>query len=244
MNRAEIVVNRNKPPSCISHQANFTVKPRIRLTKIHWFKNQFLSFCAEWGARISQLYTATRDERFCKEFFFSEFTLLNPYLLHFGNIQERHLWKKNPKFTFWSLMTSYMTNNLWRHMNLKLHQLGYLYVTWPKSRDVIRVRYHVFYPCITWPVMWLLPPSKAFWGSESEPVRKTQLLNHSLDHLRILVVISGSMSGRGNSFEYERASLLKLNTRKYSKLISDEMIHENNLLIRTDQINLISGQWN
>ena len=28
-------------------------------------------------------------------------------------------------------------------MNLKLHQLGYLYVTWPKSRDVIRVRYHV-----------------------------------------------------------------------------------------------------
>ena len=68
---------------------------------------------------------------------------LNPYLLHFGNIQERHLWKKNPKFTFWSLMTSYMTNNLWRHMNLKLHQLGYLYVTWPKSRDVIRVRYHV-----------------------------------------------------------------------------------------------------
>ena len=68
---------------------------------------------------------------------------INPYLLHFGNIQERHLWKKNPKFTFWSLMTSYMTNNLWRHMNLKLHQLGYLYVTWPKSRDVIRVRYHV-----------------------------------------------------------------------------------------------------
>ena len=68
---------------------------------------------------------------------------VNPYLLHFGNIQERHLWKKNPKFTFWSLMTSYMTNNLWRHMNLKLHQLGYLYVTWPKSRDVIRVRYHV-----------------------------------------------------------------------------------------------------
>ena len=70
-------------------------------------------------------------------------TTINPYLLHFGNIQERHLWKKNPKFTFWSLMTSYMTNNLWRHMNLKLHQLGYLYVTWPKSRDVIRVRYHV-----------------------------------------------------------------------------------------------------
>ena len=52
------------------------------------------------------------------------------------------------------------------------------------------------------------------------------------------------MSDRGNPFENERASLLKLNTRKYSKLISDEMIHENNLLIRTDQINLISGQWN
>ena len=75
--------------------------------------------------------------------FILKFLFLNPYLLHFGNIQERHLWKKNPKFTFWSLMTSYMTNNLWRHMNLKLHQLGYLYVTWPKSRDVIRVRYHV-----------------------------------------------------------------------------------------------------
>ena len=75
--------------------------------------------------------------------FFRLFYVINPYLLHFGNIQERHLWKKNPKFTFWSLMMSYMTNNLWRHMNLKLHQLGYLYVTWPKSRDVIRVRYHV-----------------------------------------------------------------------------------------------------
>jgi len=68
---------------------------------------------------------------------------VNPYLLHFGNIQERHLWKKNPKFMFWSLMTSYIADYLWRHMNLKLHQLGYLYVTWPKSRDVISVRYHV-----------------------------------------------------------------------------------------------------
>ena len=57
-------------------------------------------------------------------------------------------------------------------------------------------------------------------------------------------VLRGSMSRRESPFENERASLLKLNTRKYSKLISDEMIHENNLLIRTDQINLISGQWN
>ena len=81
-------------------------------------------------------------ESLCSYFWMQEMRI-NPYLLHFGNIQERHLWKKNPKFTFWSLMTSYMTNNLWRHMNLKLHQLGYLYVTWPKSRDVIRVRYHV-----------------------------------------------------------------------------------------------------
>ena len=40
-------------------------------------------------------------------------------------------------------MTSYMVDFLWRHINLKLHQLGYLYVTWPKSRDVISVRYHV-----------------------------------------------------------------------------------------------------
>jgi len=69
--------------------------------------------------------------------------IFNPYPLHFGNIQERHLWKKNPKFTFWSLMTSCMVEYLWRHINLKLHQLGYLYVTWPKSRDVISVRYHV-----------------------------------------------------------------------------------------------------
>ena len=23
---------------------------------------------------------------------------LNPYLLHFGNIQERHFWKKNPEY--------------------------------------------------------------------------------------------------------------------------------------------------
>ena len=40
-------------------------------------------------------------------------------------------------------MRSYMVHYLWRHINLKLHQLGYLYVTWPKSRDVISVRYHV-----------------------------------------------------------------------------------------------------
>ena len=40
-------------------------------------------------------------------------------------------------------MTSYMVEYLWRHINLKLHQLGYLYVTWPKSRDVISLRYHV-----------------------------------------------------------------------------------------------------
>ena len=37
---------------------------------------------------------------------------VNPYPLHFGYIQERHLWKKNPKFTFQSLMTSYMTDIL------------------------------------------------------------------------------------------------------------------------------------
>ena len=40
-------------------------------------------------------------------------------------------------------MTSYMFDFLWRHINLKLHQLGYLYVTWPESRDVISGRYHV-----------------------------------------------------------------------------------------------------
>ena len=50
---------------------------------------------------------------------------------------------KNPKFIFWSLMTWYIADYLWRHMNLKLHQLGYLYATWHKSRDVISVRYHV-----------------------------------------------------------------------------------------------------
>ena len=44
-------------------------------------------------------------------------------------------------------MTSYMVDYLWRLINLTLHQLDYLYislyVTWPKSRDVISVRYHV-----------------------------------------------------------------------------------------------------
>ena len=38
--------------------------------------------------------------------------MLNPYLLHFGNIQERHLWKKNPIFIFLSLMTSYIADYL------------------------------------------------------------------------------------------------------------------------------------
>ena len=32
----------------------------------------------------------------------------NSYLLH---IQERHLWKKNPKVIFWSLMTSYIADD-------------------------------------------------------------------------------------------------------------------------------------
>jgi len=40
-------------------------------------------------------------------------------------------------------MTSYMVDFLWRHKNLKLHQLVYLYATWPESRDVISGRYHV-----------------------------------------------------------------------------------------------------
>ena len=39
-------------------------------------------------------------------------------------------------------MTSYMTNNLWRHVIPKLHQLVQLYITWHKSRDIISVRYH------------------------------------------------------------------------------------------------------
>ena len=55
---------------------------------------------------------------------------------------KRHFWKKNPKFIFFSDYVI-QTDNLWRHINLKLHQLGYLYVTWPQSRDVISVRYHV-----------------------------------------------------------------------------------------------------
>ena len=38
-------------------------------------------------------------------------------------------------------MTSYMTNNLWRHVIPKLHQLVKLYITWYKSRDIIGVRY-------------------------------------------------------------------------------------------------------
>ena len=49
-----------------------------------------------------------------------EYTFLwfNPYYLHFRDIQERHFWKKYPKFIFWSLMTSYMTHNIWRHLFL------------------------------------------------------------------------------------------------------------------------------
>ena len=40
-------------------------------------------------------------------------------------------------------MTSFMVDYLWRQINLKLNQLRYLYVTWPKSGDVSIVRYHV-----------------------------------------------------------------------------------------------------
>ena len=39
-------------------------------------------------------------------------------------------------------MTSYMTNNLWRHVIPKQHQLVQLSITWHKSRDIISVRYH------------------------------------------------------------------------------------------------------
>ena len=88
---------------------------------------------------LRRIWHVRHDEGFFGRIFF----IFNPYLVHFGNIQERHLWKKNPKFTFWSLMTSYVVDFLWRHINLKLHQLGYLYVTWLESRDVISVRYHV-----------------------------------------------------------------------------------------------------
>ena len=34
-----------------------------------------------------------------------------------------------------------MTYHLWRHVDLKLHQLVQLYITWYKSRDVISTRY-------------------------------------------------------------------------------------------------------
>ena len=39
-----------------------------------------------------------------------EISSINPYLLHFGNIQERHFWKKNPEnfFIVTILVTSYI----------------------------------------------------------------------------------------------------------------------------------------
>ena len=61
---------------------------------------------------------------FNRNFIFSTF---NPYPLHFGNIQERHLWKKiqNLLFSPW-----------WRH-------------TWPIFYDVICIHYYTSYPNYT-----------------------------------------------------------------------------------------------
>ena len=36
---------------------------------------------------------------------------LNPYLRHFGNVRERHLWTKNPQSHFWFW---------WRHTSIKI----------------------------------------------------------------------------------------------------------------------------
>ena len=83
------------------------------------------------------------ERLYCWGYISNKNWLFNPYLLHFGNIQERHFWKKNPKIIFLSLMTSYMSDYLWRHINLKVLQLDHLYINWPKSRDVISRRYHV-----------------------------------------------------------------------------------------------------
>ena len=113
----------------LDHLGRFVIRPIIKYT-------DFWKFRKEWTGSV-YLVQLQKNRTTDRE------NTINPYLLHFGNIQERHLWKKNPKFTFWSLMTSYMFDFLWRHINLKLHQLGYLYVTWPESRDVISGRYHV-----------------------------------------------------------------------------------------------------
>ena len=51
--------------------------------------------------------------------------------------------EKNPKFTFHPLMTSYMTDDWWRHMHPLQHPLVQLNVIWNKSRDVISAWYHV-----------------------------------------------------------------------------------------------------
>ena len=64
--------------------------------------------------------------------------LVNSYLLHFGNIQERHFWKKiqNLHFDLW-----------WRHKWLIIYDvmlfLFQLYIKWHKSRDVSCVRNNV-----------------------------------------------------------------------------------------------------
>ena len=66
------------------------------------------------------------------------YTLYGPYLLHFGNIQERHFWKKiqNLHFDLW-----------WRHKWLIIYDvmlfLVQLYIKWHKSRDVSSVRNNV-----------------------------------------------------------------------------------------------------
>ena len=62
-------------------------------------------------------------------------------MLHFGNITQRHFWKKNPRLSFYLTMTSRIAIIKWRHVILKLHPRRYLYMLWRHTCDVTNRRY-------------------------------------------------------------------------------------------------------
>ena len=106
--------------------------------------NQFFNFC------LGQVLISANDSpkiHFSENSFLRKFNSskiashINPYMLHFGNITQRHFWKKNPRLSFYLTMTSRIAIIKWRHVILKLHPRRYLYMLWRHTCDVTNRRY-------------------------------------------------------------------------------------------------------
>ena len=80
-----------------------------------------LPFPVTWRSKMRRANKDSKSQTFCSIF-------INPYLLHFGNIQERHFWKKNPEYFFLVtiLVTSYIDH--WKYSYYASKQQGVFYL--------------------------------------------------------------------------------------------------------------------